>query len=415
MTVQIERPQAGDRERFRTCNYYDGTGHIDTDPARGRISVESHLRVRSDVQLAWQVFDPECSALADIYSSLGRCTAVIDEEVHRLHGQRITAYFAGHGIALHVMTCRAREADKTFGMVQRIAAFLGSLEVNRSEPVLVVGGGVLTDTAGLACSLLHRRTPYVMVATSLVAAIDAGPSPRTCVNVGTHKNFLGTYHPPVLTLVDRSLFATLAEPDFRHGLAEVLKMAIVDDFELFDLLDSHGGDLVAARLARPGSVDDAIVFRTLRSYLRHEGPNLFEVFQDRPHAYGHTWSPGFELAAGLRHGHAVSVEIAFSATLAALLGWLTSAERDRILDVCQKLGLAIHHPAITDVDMLVRAQQAMLAKRGGGGLWAPLPRGIGGCGYVPDVSLSLLRSAIGAHSALCETRSGCDGQDMYTR
>nr|WP_062337372.1 hypothetical protein [Herbidospora sakaeratensis] len=101
-----------------------------------------------------------------------------------------------------------------------------------------------------------------------------------------------------------------------------------------------------------------IVYRTPPSYLGHEGTNMFEIYQGRPHAFGHTWSPAFEMAAGLRHGHAVSIEMAFSSTMASLLGWIDEATRDRILDAYQRLGLAITHPVINDVDLPIAEQQS---------------------------------------------------------
>ncbi|MFC7650501.1 hypothetical protein ACFQX6_66765 [Streptosporangium lutulentum] len=218
-------------------------------------------------------------------------------------------------------------------------------------------------------------------------------------------------------MVDRSLFVTQSAKTFRHGLAEVLKMAIVDDEALFTLLEERGPDLVTSRLASAppsaaAATDEAIIYRTLRSYLGHEGPNMFETYQDRPHAFGHTWSPGFEPAARLLHGHAVSIEMAFSATMATVMGWISASDRDRILNLCQRLDLAIYHPVITKVDTLTRAQQAMRAKRGGHALWAPLPRAaIGQCDYAQDISDELLKETIETHRGLCTARQNSGGID----
>ena len=107
------------------------------------------------------------------------------------------------------------------------------LGVSRNEPVLIIGGGVLTDTGGLACALYHRNTPYVMLSTSIVAGIDAGPSPRTCCDGFGYKNLFGAYHAPVLSLTDRSFFKTLKEGWLRHGIAEIIKMATKSRFCYF--------------------------------------------------------------------------------------------------------------------------------------------------------------------------------------
>ena len=131
--------------------------------------------------------------------------------------------------------------------------------VSRNEPVLIIGGGVISDIGGFACALYHRSTPYVMLCTSIVsgkfllllrigkkililinssnAGIDAGPSPRTCCDGFGYKNLYGAYHPPILTITDRFFFRSLHPGWLRHGIAEIIKMSVTKDFELFELLE----------------------------------------------------------------------------------------------------------------------------------------------------------------------------------
>jgi 3-dehydroquinate synthase len=408
--------------KYATSEHYDGSGSIRCDPGRRSLTVDATFTLRSEVRLVDGVFDPATPDLAAVYLPAGRCVAIVDATVDRLHGGALRAYFAAHGIPLTTMVCRALEEDKTLDAVCRMAAFLGSdgCDIARGEPVLVVGGGVLTDTAGLACALLNRRTPYVMVGTSVVSAVDAGPSPRTCVNGTLMKNALGAYHPPVLTLVDRALFRTLAPEHLRHGVAEVVKMAAVDDEALLALLQRHGRALLDTRFATTGddpelaAVADEVLFRSLYAYMRHEGTNMFETRQDRPHAFGHTWSPKFEPVAGLLHGHAVAVEMAFTATLATLVGWLDEDGRDALVAVCRDLGLAVHHPVIEDLELMRFAQETVRRKRGAA-LWAVVPRGgLGKCDYLAEVEDELLVEAVDRHRSLCAGfPDGGLGRDMY--
>ncbi|MFC6091498.1 hypothetical protein [Saccharothrix lopnurensis] len=412
-------------DEYATSAHYSGSGHVRRDAERRSVTVDATFSLRSEVRLVDDVFDPATPDLAGVYLPAGRCVAIVDATVDRLHGRALRAYFAAHGIPLTTMVCRALEEDKVLGTVCRMAAFLGGdgCDLARGEPVLVVGGGVLTDTAGLACSLLNRRTPYVMIGTSVVSAVDAGPSPRTCVNGTLMKNALGAYHPPVLTLVDRALFRTLAPEHLRHGVAEIVKMAAVDDEALFTLLQRHGRALLDTRFATTGDdpelagIADEVLFRSLHAYLRHEGANMFETRQDRPHAYGHTWSPKFEPVAGLLHGHAVAVEMAFTATLATLVGWLDVDGRDALLAVCRDLGLAVHHPVIEDLELMRAAQETVRRKRGGSALWAVAPRGgLGRCDYLAEVEHRLLAEAVGRHRALCGGfPGGGRGVGMYLR
>ena len=86
------------------------------------------------------------------------------------------------------------EVDKDISKVETILGELKQLGAARNEPILIVGGGVLADIAGFAAALYHRNTPYVMLNTSIVSGIDAGPSPRTCSDGYGYKNLFGAYH-----------------------------------------------------------------------------------------------------------------------------------------------------------------------------------------------------------------------------
>ncbi|NEQ99033.1 MAG: sedoheptulose 7-phosphate cyclase [Cyanothece sp. SIO2G6] len=408
--------------KYRTSEWYVGHGEIQASNSDRSFEVSASYTLRAEVKLINGVFNPDNLTLAEVYSRRGRCVAIVDQTVDKLYGAELRGYFEYHEIPLQLEVCRAWESDKTPDTVHNLLRFLGKdgCDVARNEPVLVVGGGVLSDVAGLACALQHRRTPYIMVGTTVVAAIDAGPSPRTCTNGSQFKNSIGAYHPPVLTLVDRNFFRTLETGHVRNGMAEIIKMAVTDDPILFDLMEQHGVRLLETHFATLeddaalAEIADEVIYRALFSYMKHEGTNMFETYQDRPHAYGHTWSPRFEPAAKLMHGHAVSIGMAFGSTLALEMGWLSVAERDRIVNLCAALGLSVYHPILEDTNLMLEGQKNMRRKRGEGGLWAPLPTGIGSCNYAQDVSLNTLESAVKTHQQHCLTLANAGhGTEMY--
>ena len=409
-------------EKYRTSQWYTGQGEITASGDGRSFEISATYTLKAEVKLVDGVFDPDNPTLAEVYSRRGRCVAIVDQTVDELYGDSLRRYFKEHSIPLELLACRAWESDKTPETVHRLLGFLGKdgCDVSRNEPVLVVGGGVLSDVAGLACALQHRRTPYIMVGTTVVAAIDAGPSPRTCTNGSQFKNSIGVYHPPVLTLVDRNFFRTLATGHVRNGMAEIIKMAVTDDPVLFELMEEYGCQLLETHFAtldgdeKLAAIADEVIYRALFSYMKHEGTNMFETYQDRPHAYGHTWSPRFEPAAKLMHGHSVTIGMAFGASLAAEMGWLKPVERDRIVALCRSLGLSVYHPILEDIDLMLEGQKNMRRKRGEGGLWAPLPKGIGSCDYAQEVSSGLLQAAIETHKQLCSSLpDGGKGKEMY--
>ncbi|MEL7477260.1 MAG: 3-dehydroquinate synthase, partial [Cyanobacteria bacterium J06555_12] len=150
------------------------------------------------------------------------------------------------------------------------------------------------------------------------------------------------------------------------------------------------------------ALSQKILGAAMRSYVEAEYDNLYETHQCRPHAYGHTWSPGFEIEAGLLHGHAVAIGMGFGAFLSYRQGWIQWEACDRILRLIGSFGLSLWHEILLNRETLWAAQTKMVEKRGGN-LVAPLPKGtIGQCGYLNVLSLKELFAAIGDYQQLCE-------------
>ncbi|ELS03091.1 3-dehydroquinate synthetase [Xenococcus sp. PCC 7305] len=394
---------------YPTSSYRESNAHVVSTDDDQTIEAVMTSKTFTSIRVVENSLDPQETTLRDVYISLGRCVCLVDQNVESYFGEQIEHYFDYHGIALDKLVYRAMEVDKGINTVERMLGDFKRLGVSRNEPVLIVGGGVLTDTGGLACALYHRNTPYVMLSTSIVAGIDAGPSPRTCCDGFGYKNLFGAYHAPILSLTDRSFFKTLREGWLRHGIAEIIKMATVKNAELFGYLEEAGAELIATRFGtlncesgdRISLLSQKILGAALRSYVEAEYDNLYETHQCRPHAYGHTWSPGFEIEAGLLHGHAVATGMGFGAYLSYKNNWISEQDLQRILRLIGSFGLSLWHDVMLNESTLWAAQEKIVQKRGGN-LVAPLPKGgIGQCGYLNALTRDELSQAIDEYRAIC--------------
>jgi len=403
-----------------------------------KIEAVMSTTLTSSIRISSHVLAFDNSLLAEIYRPLGRAIIVLDDKLDDVDytfgevefatnrravmgmeqnegakfikitiREQIDRYFSHHKVETKILTKSGNEVDKDMENVQEILIDLKKLGVMRHEPVLVVGGGVIADIAGFACALFHRNTPYVMLATSIVAGIDAGPSPRTCCDGQGYKNAFGAFHPPVVTLTDRTLWKTMHPGMIRHGIAEIVKMAVVENRELFELLEKVGpAFLVKTKFGTDmSSIDNVeslnleeinadcerVVGMAMESYVRAEFGNLWETHQCRPHAYGHTWSPGYELPAGMLHGHAVATCMGFGAYVSwKHCAWIDEAQCHRICKLINDLELSLWHDVMSDKAIFHACTKKMVQKRGGN-LAAPLPRGeIGECGYMNDITDSEL-------------------------
>lgn len=130
------------------------------------------------------------------------------------------------------------DKDSRYG--ERILVVLKELDQGGHEPLLIICVGVIVDVASFAAALYLRNTPYMMMCTSIASGIDAGPSPRICRNGFDLEHLYGAYHPNVQTITDRGFWKILHLGWLGHGVAETVKMAVMKDLLLVELLEECG-------------------------------------------------------------------------------------------------------------------------------------------------------------------------------
>ncbi|MET0700065.1 MAG: sedoheptulose 7-phosphate cyclase [Mycobacterium sp.] len=383
--------------------------------------VEGYEKIEYDLVYVDGVFALDNTELADSYRAYGRALMVIDETVYDLYGEAIRAYFDHHDLALAVVPVQIRETAKSLETFERIVGEFDAFGLVRTEPVLVVGGGLTTDVAGFACASYRRNTPYIRIPTTLIGLIDASVSIKVAVNYGKHKNRLGAYHASQKVLLDFSFLKTLPEDQVRNGMAELIKISVVGNAEIFELLEAHGADLLRTRFghldgtAELRAIGDRLTYQAIATMLELEAPNLHEIDLDRVIAFGHTWSPTLELTppAPFFHGHAINIDMALSTTLAEQRGHLSTADRDRVLGVMSDLGLALDSHHLTP-ELLTDATASILKTRDGM-LRAAVPAPIGQCLFLNDVTTDELADTLTLHKKIClDYGRGGDGVDMFT-
>ncbi len=383
--------------------------------------VEAYEKIDYSLLYVEGAFAVENAEIAESYHQFGRCLMVVDETVYGVYGEQMQAYFEHYQIDLTVFPVAIKETDKTLRTLERIVDAFGDFGLLRKEPVLVVGGGLTTDVAGLACATFRRSTNYIRVPTTLIGLIDASVAIKVAVNHGKYKNRLGAFHASQKVILDFSFLKTLPTDQVRNGMAELIKIAVVANRGIFELLEKNGEDLL---LTRFGYLDGAretreiaheVTYDAISTMLNLEVPNLHELELDRAIAYGHTWSPTLELTPDVPmfHGHAVNVDMAFSATVAEQRGYISTSERDRIFRLMSRVGLALDSPYLTS-ELLWKATDSIIQTRDGL-LRAAVPRPVGTCFFVNDLTTTELDRMLEIHKDVCSSypRSG-DGEDVFT-
>ncbi|CZR69635.1 related to PENTAFUNCTIONAL AROM POLYPEPTIDE [Phialocephala subalpina] len=369
--------------------------------------VEGYEKIEYDFTFIDGVFDLNNSNLANCYKRWKRCLAVTDLNIYNIYGSKMENYFEHYGLELKIHKTKIGEKAKTMPTLLSIVDAMNEFGIYCKEPVLVVGGGLVTDVAGFACAAYRRNTNFIRVPTTVIGLIDASVSIKVAVNYGEMKNRLGAYHAPIHTFLDFTFLRTLPTAQIRNGFAELIKISTCSHLDTFNLLDKYCEQLIEKSFGRADGSSkelieaaDKINREGIHEMLKLETPNLHEIGLDRVIAYGHTWSPLHELVpkTPLRHGHAISIDMAYSATLANDRKLITDAEHRRILNLFSRAGLSMDHHQFNE-EILAKATSAILKTRDGL-LRAAVPNPIGTCTFLNDVSAEEMNSALRRHKQL---------------
>lgn len=235
------------------------------------------------------------------------------------------------------------EAGKTVEVAARCWDALGAAGFTRTDLVVGVGGGAVTDLAGFVAACWLRGVRVVQVPTSLLAMVDAAVGGKTGVNTAAGKNLVGAFHPPAAVLADLAILDTLPRAELVAGLAEVAKCGFIADPVILELIEADP----AAAADPAGAVLRELVERSVRVKARVVSEDLRESGLREILNYGHTLAHAIENVEGYawRHGHAVSVGLVFAAVLSRLAGRLDGATAARHRAVLEALGLPVAYRA----------------------------------------------------------------------
>jgi 3-dehydroquinate synthase len=319
--------------------------------------IETALPVSYEVLETHGVLDPDNPELAATCRPGSRTTVIVDAVVDDLYGDEVRGYFDARGVDARFLVLESAEEMKTLDSVQRVARDLNDAGTLRAtNPPVAIGGGAMLDVVGLASSLYRRGVPYVRVPTTLLGQVDVSVAAKTGINFDGYRNRLGSYTPPVRTLIDRAFLATLPRRQVVNGMGEILKMALVKDATLFGLLESDGAELVRTSFDL-GDVADQVIRRAITGMVEELAPNLWEKDLRRCVDFGHSFGPLVEMRAlpELLHGEAVALDCLYSACLSAVRGLLDERDVLRAVRVARDLGLPVWHPMFGDRDLLWEA------------------------------------------------------------
>ncbi len=380
------------------------------------ISQQFAVTYRYDIAFTRGLFHPTNPHLADAIrrgaeAGPRRTLVVLDAGVLALRpglADEINTYAAAHTdvmtLAGEPIVVPGGEPSKNDpAHTERIQRAIAERGICRHSFVVIVGGGAVLDMAGYAASTAHRGIRHIRVPTTVLAQNDSGVGVKNGINAFASKNFLGTFNPPWAVLNDLDFLDALDDRDWRAGMAEAVKVALIKDPAFFAYLEQQAG-----RLAPPARDPDAmaqLVYHCARLHATHiaTSGDPFEKGSSRPLDFGHWAAHRLETLTrfAVRHGEAVAIGIAMDCLYANRIGLLADAPLERILALFIDLGFALYHPALSEhLDDVGHPQSIFkglseFREHLGGQLTILLLEGIGATREVHEVDLDTYRDAIG--------------------
>jgi len=285
-------------------------------------------------------------------------------------------------------------------LIEQIHQIINAVGLCRQSYVLGIGGGAVLDMVGYAAATAHRGIRIIRVPTTVLAQNDSGVGVKNGINAFGKKNFLGTFMPPYAVLNDIDFLTTLNDRDWRSGIAEAVKVALIKDENFFHFITQHAEALAH----RDMNSMQHLIYRCAQLHLDHiaNGGDPFEKGSSRPLDFGHWAAHKLEQLTNysLRHGEAVAIGIALDTTYSYMAGLLARSEWQQVLETLKALGFTLY---VTEmVEQLHQSEHPRCLFRGlnefrehlGGELTLMLLQGIGQGIEVHQVDMSLYKQAI---------------------
>ncbi|MNI35939.1 3-dehydroquinate synthase [compost metagenome] len=229
--------------------------------------------------------------------------------------------------------------------LDRILEAINTHGIDRHSFVAAIGGGAVLDMVGYAATIAHRGIKHIRIPSTVLSQNDSGVGVKNGINYFNKKNFLGTFSPPVAVFNDELFLNTLSDRDWRSGIAEAIKVALIKDLEFFEWLEANA----TALAHRDREAMNYQIWKCAKLHLEHiRSADPFENGSARPLDFGHWSAHKLEYLTNfeIRHGEAVAMGIALDTVYSNLSGRISAADAQRVIAVIQALGFELTHPLL---------------------------------------------------------------------
>jgi 3-dehydroquinate synthase len=326
---------------------------------------------------------------------------VIDEGVTNAHPgltTQIKAYFSKYHqtqLIQDILVIPGGELVKNdTAYFDRVLEAINVHGIDRHSFVAAIGGGAVLDMVGYAATVAHRGIKHIRIPGTVLSQNDSGVGVKNGINYFNKKNFLGTFSPPVAVFNDELFLNTLSDRDWRSGIAEAIKVALIKDREFFEWLEANA----AALAARDMAAMNYQIWKCAKLHMEHiRSADPFENGSARPLDFGHWSAHKLEYLTNfeIRHGEAVAMGIALDTVYSNLSGRITADDAQRVITLIQELGFELTHPLlqVTEGNSPILQGLEEFREHLGGELTITLLTSLGSGEEVHEIDADILKQA----------------------
>ena len=239
---------------------------------------------------------------------------------------------------VYIFSLKSGEKSKSFSSYQKILNKLFELKFDRSDIVIAFGGGVVGDITGFSAATYMRGIKYIQIPTTLLAQVDSSVGGKTAINVAQGKNLVGAFYNPSLVIVSTYFLNTLSDEEFKSGLGEVVKYALIGNKKLRSIIERNSQQIISRQESVLKSIIEESIKTKSKIVTKDEKENGVRAILNFGHTFGHAIE-AYKNYKGITHGAAITLGMVIASRISFYEGHIKNYQLDNVVNLISSIGL----------------------------------------------------------------------------
>ena len=239
---------------------------------------------------------------------------------------------------VYIFSLKSGEKSKSFSSYQKILNKLFELKFDRSDIIIAFGGGVVGDITGFSAATYMRGIKYIQIPTTLLAQVDSSVGGKTAINVAQGKNLVGAFYNPSLVIVSTYFLNTLSDEEFKSGLGEVVKYALIGNKKLRSIIEKNSQQIISRKESVLKTIIEESIKTKSKIVTKDEKENGIRAILNFGHTFGHAIE-AYKNYKGITHGAAITLGMVIASRISFYEGYIKNYQLDNVVNLISSIGL----------------------------------------------------------------------------